>query len=91
MRVGDDARLGTSHTPRKFPRFKNAPKIFTDLKTIYRMLSKEEQKIFQERIDAYKRMIRYCEGEIAKLYARMPHERCCFKDARKRLPINNGK
>ena len=73
--------------PEKFPDLKNAPKNFTDLKTIYRMLTKEEQRIFQERIDAYKRMIRYCEQEIAKLYAKMPHERCCFNDKRKRLPL----
>jgi len=51
------------------------------------MLRPDEQKLFQERIDAYKRMIKYCEGEIAKLYAKMPHERCCFNDKRKRLPV----
>ena len=51
------------------------------------MLKPDEQKLFQERIDAYKRMIRYCEQEIAKLQIKMPHERCCFNDNRKRLPI----
>jgi hypothetical protein len=51
------------------------------------MLTSEEQKLFQEQIDAYKRMIRYYEQEVAKLYARMPHKRCCFDDKRKRLPI----
>lgn len=56
-------------------------------KLINCMLKPDEQKLFQERIDAYKRMIRYCEQEIAKLQIKMPHERCCFNDNRKRLPI----
>jgi len=51
------------------------------------MLTTEEQKLFQERIDAYKRMIRYCEQEMAKLQAKMPHERCCFNDKKQRLPL----
>jgi hypothetical protein len=52
------------------------------------MLRPDEQKLFQERIDAYKRMIKYFEGEIAKLYEKMPHERCCFKNKIiKRLPL----
>ncbi len=52
------------------------------------MLRPDEQKLFQERIDAYKRMIKYFEGEIAKLCEKMPHERCCFKNKIiKRLPL----
>ena len=52
------------------------------------MLRPDEQKLFQERIDAYKRMIKYFEGEIAKLQAKLPHERCCFKNKIiKRLPL----
>ncbi len=51
------------------------------------MLRPDEQKLFQERIDAYKRMIKYCENQIAKLYTKMQHERCCLNKKIKRLPI----
>jgi arylsulfatase A-like enzyme len=50
-------------------------------------LTEHEQKLFNEQIQAYQNMIKYFEQQIAKLAAKLPQERCCFENNRKRLPV----
>lgn len=55
------------------------------------MLTEQEKTLFQENIDAYKRMIRYYKVQMLVLQRKMEEgERCCFDDKdskRTRLPI----
>ncbi len=51
------------------------------------MLTPHEIKLHQELIDAHKNMIKYHKKEIEKLQSKLPQEKCCFEDNRKRLPV----
>jgi hypothetical protein len=50
-------------------------------------LTKHEEKLVKEQIQAYQNMINHFKRQIDKLQTKLYSERCCFEDNRTRLPV----